>query len=90
MNAVAASKDAEVHEAFRAKLSEIGGAEAEADMARLPEAVVAGGKRALAVDDSKSMLALYRSILTSGGYEPLWLKTVRMHTHTLNSVKSLM
>ncbi|WP_421903423.1 HEAT repeat domain-containing protein [Maridesulfovibrio sp.] len=70
MNAVAASKDSEVHEAFRTKLAEIGGEEAEADMARLPEAVVAGGKRALAVDDSKSMLALYRSILTNGGYEP--------------------
>lgn len=70
MNAVAASKDSEVHEAFRAKLAEIGGEEAEADMARLPERVETGGKRALAVDDSKSMLALYRSILTNAGYEP--------------------
>ncbi|TIH12469.1 response regulator [Marinifilum sp. JC120] len=70
MNAVAASKDSEVHEAFRDKLVEIGGEEAEADIARLPEAAKAGGKRALAVDDSKSMLALYRSILTNAGYEP--------------------
>ncbi|WP_319778053.1 HEAT repeat domain-containing protein [Maridesulfovibrio sp.] len=70
MNAIVASKDAEVHEAFRAKLVEIGGEGAEADISRLPEAVEAVGKRALAVDDSKSMLALYRSILTSAGYNP--------------------
>ncbi|NDV27572.1 HEAT repeat domain-containing protein [Desulfovibrio sp. JC010] len=70
MNAVVASKDSEVHEAFRVKLAEIGGEEAEADIARLPEAVEVGGKKALAVDDSKSMLALYRSILTAAGYEP--------------------
>ncbi|NDV24901.1 HEAT repeat domain-containing protein [Desulfovibrio sp. JC022] len=70
MNAVVASKDSEVHEVFRAKLSEIGGEEAEADISRLPEAVKVGGKRALAADDSKSMLALYRSILTNAGYEP--------------------
>jgi len=70
MNAVVASKDSEVHEAFRAKLTEIGGEAADADIARLPEAVEIGGKKALAVDDSKSMLALYRSILTNAGYEP--------------------
>jgi CheY-like chemotaxis protein/HEAT repeat protein len=70
MNAVAASKDSEVHEAFRSKLLEIGGAQAEEDIARLPETATFGEKRALAVDDSKSMLALYRSILTSAGYEP--------------------
>lgn len=70
MNAVVASKDSEVHEVFRAKLTEIGGEDAAADIARLPEAVDVGGKKALAVDDSKSMLALYRSILTNAGYEP--------------------
>ncbi|CCO22621.1 HEAT repeat domain-containing protein [Maridesulfovibrio hydrothermalis] len=71
MNAVVASKDMVVHEAFRLKLVEIGGDEAQADIARLPEHVSGEGKRALAVDDSKSMLALYRSILTSAGYEPV-------------------
>jgi len=70
MNAVAASKDHVVHDAFRDKLREIGSEEAEADIARLPAKAAGEGKRALAVDDSKSMLALYRSILTSGGYEP--------------------
>lgn len=70
MNAVAASKDHVVHDAFREKLREIGGEEAEADLARLPERAVGTGRRALAVDDSKSMLALYRSILTGAGYEP--------------------
>ncbi|WP_027723318.1 HEAT repeat domain-containing protein [Maridesulfovibrio zosterae] len=70
MNAVAASKDHVVHDAFRDKLREIGGEEAKADMERLPERVQGQGRRALAVDDSKSMLALYRSILTNAGYEP--------------------
>lgn len=70
MNAVVASKDPEVHAAFRSKLAEIGGDVAEADIARLPEIVEAGSKKALAVDDSKSMLALYRSILTNIGFEP--------------------
>ncbi|WP_432734805.1 response regulator [Maridesulfovibrio sp. FT414] len=70
MNAIAASKDHVVHDAFRDKLREMGGAEAEADIARLPERAVGSGRRALAVDDSKSMLALYRSILTGAGYEP--------------------
>ncbi len=70
MNAVVGSKDPEVRVAFREKLAEIGSEEATADIARLPEMEESGGKRALAVDDSKSMLALYRSILTSNGYEP--------------------
>ncbi|WP_320171173.1 HEAT repeat domain-containing protein [Maridesulfovibrio sp.] len=70
MNAVAASKDHVVHDAFRDKLREIGGEEAEADIARLPVMDSGTGRRALAVDDSKSMLALYRSILTGAGYEP--------------------
>lgn len=70
MNAIAASKDYVVHDAFREKLRDIGGEEAEADIARLPERAGSSSKRALAVDDSKSMLALYRSILTNGGYEP--------------------
>lgn len=70
MNAVAASKDHVVHDAFRDKLAEIGGEDAIADMARLPEKVEGSERRALAVDDSKSMLALYRSILTNAGYEP--------------------
>jgi len=59
-----------VHDAFRDKLAEIGGEDAIADMARLPEKVEGSERRALAVDDSKSMLALYRSILTNAGYEP--------------------
>lgn len=70
MNAVVASKDSEVHEAFRNKLQEIGGDNAAKDIARLPEAEQDINRRALAADDSKSMLALYRSILTGSGFEP--------------------
>lgn len=70
MNAVVASKDSEIHGAFKAKLLEIGGDNAEKDIARIPAEVQEASLKALAADDSKSMLALYRSILTGCGFEP--------------------
>lgn len=70
MNAVVASKDSEVHNAFREKLMEIGGDNAKKDIDRLPKEVQEVSRKALAADDSKSMLALYRSILTGSGFEP--------------------
>jgi len=55
---------------FAARLAQIGGDRAQADIASLPKAQ-ATTRKALAVDDSKSMLALYRNILTDLGFEPL-------------------
>ncbi len=65
-----ASHDHELLEAFADRLKEIGGERALADAASLPKAQ-AGTRKALAADDSKSMLALYRNILTDLGFEPL-------------------
>ena len=70
MPALRLSKDAEILEAFGARLEEIGGERAQADIASLPKAQAAT-RKALAADDSKSMLALYRNILTDLGFEPL-------------------
>lgn len=70
MDALAESRDPEVLEAFREKLGEIGGERAEADLERLPKAKAAA-RKALAADDSRSMLALHRAILTDLGFEPL-------------------
>jgi CheY-like chemotaxis protein len=70
MNAVVASKDSEIHSAFRGKLLEIGGDNSTKDIERLPEETQDVLRKALAADDSKSMLALYRSILTGVGFEP--------------------
>jgi Response regulators consisting of a CheY-like receiver domain and a winged-helix DNA-binding domain len=68
--ALCQSNDPEILEAFATRLTEIGDERALADLAKLPQAKAAT-RKALAVDDSKSMLALYRSILTDLGFEPL-------------------
>lgn len=70
MEALRASRDQEILDDFGARLGEIGGDRAAADAASLPKAAAAT-RKALAADDSKSMLALYRSILTDMGFEPL-------------------
>lgn len=70
VDALAESRDAEIIAAFREKLEEIGGERAEDDLDRLPRAE-SGTRKALAADDSRSMLALHRAILTDLGFEPL-------------------
>jgi len=69
MDALIGSKDAQIIEEFRQILSEIGGDRAEGDIARLPQLSAATNK-ALAADDSRSMCAMHRAILTDLGYEP--------------------
>ena len=64
------SRDREVVEAFRAALAALGTPRAAADLARLPAARTAA-RKALAADDSRSMLALHRAILSDLGFEPL-------------------
>ncbi|MHC1701551.1 MAG: response regulator [Humidesulfovibrio sp.] len=64
------SQDAEILADFATRLDEIGTERAKADAQILPKARTAT-RKALAADDSKSMLALYRSILTDLGFEPL-------------------
>jgi len=64
------SQDPEILADFATRLGEIGTERAKADAASLPKAKTAT-RKALAADDSKSMLALYRSILTDLGFEPL-------------------
>ncbi|QGY39053.1 response regulator [Pseudodesulfovibrio cashew] len=70
IDALALSKDPEIVGQFREALAEIGGSRAEADMARLPD-IAGGGRKALAADDSRSMCAMHRAILTDLGYEPV-------------------
>jgi Response regulator containing a CheY-like receiver domain and a GGDEF domain len=69
MDALIQSKDPEIIEEFRAALTDIGGSRAEEDLTRLPQVAVAGGN-ALAADDSRSMCAMHRAILTDLGFEP--------------------
>jgi len=69
MDALAESKDPEVIGEFRTVLGEIGGDRAEQDMERLPQ-VATGAMKALAADDSRSMCAMHRAILTDLGFEP--------------------
>lgn len=69
MDTLAESKDAEIIEDFREILTQIGSDRAEADIKRLPN-ISAGTKKALAADDSRSMCAMHRAILTDLGYEP--------------------
>jgi CheY-like chemotaxis protein len=69
MDFLSQSRDPEIISDFHQVLSEIGGARAEADIARLPK-VSAGTHKALAADDSRSMCAMHRAILTDLGYEP--------------------
>ncbi len=72
VNAVCLSKDPVVVEAFREALSALGTDQAKAHAAKLPDVTAkAGAKKAIAADDSKSMLALYRNILTDLGVTPL-------------------
>lgn len=70
VDALRVSQDQEVLDAFSLRLDEIGSARARADAATLPRAKTAT-RKALVADDSKSMLALYRRILTDLGFEPL-------------------
>lgn len=69
IDALAQSKDPEIIEEFRAILDEIGGSRAEADLDRLPT-IASGTRKALAADDSRSMCAMHRAILTDLEFEP--------------------
>ncbi|GAB7023849.1 HEAT repeat domain-containing protein [Salidesulfovibrio brasiliensis] len=69
IDALSESRDPEIIEEFRSLLAEIGGSRADEDMARLPE-IETGARKALAADDSKSMCAMHRAILTDLGFEP--------------------
>lgn len=69
MDALTQSKDADIVNNFRDVLTEIGGARAEDDIARLPD-IAAGTRKALAADDSRSMCAMHRAILTDLDFEP--------------------
>jgi len=68
IDALAESKDPEIVEEFRIALSEIGGGRAEEDLARLPDISV-GTRKALAADDSRSMCAMHRAILSDLGFQ---------------------
>ncbi len=68
IDALAESRDPEIHEEFRAVLTDIGGGRAENDIARLPT-LSTGTRKALAADDSRSMCAMHRAILTDLGFE---------------------
>ncbi|OIO04423.1 MAG: response regulator [Desulfovibrionaceae bacterium CG1_02_65_16] len=70
MTALCQSQDQDILDAFAQRLKQMGTDAACADAASLPRAKAAT-RKALAVDDSKSMLALYRNILTDMGFEPL-------------------
>lgn len=69
IDALAESRDPEIVGEFRNLLAEIGGGRAESDMERLPD-LQSGARKALAADDSKSMCAMHRAILTDLGFEP--------------------
>jgi len=69
VDALAESKDAEIIEEFQILLTDIGGGRAEEDLARLPDITV-GARKALAADDSRSMCAMHRAILTDLEFEP--------------------
>ncbi|MBG0791760.1 MAG: response regulator [Desulfovibrionaceae bacterium] len=69
MDALSRSKDPEIIEEFRSILAGIGGERSEADLARLPK-VASGTRQALAADDSRSMCAMHRAILTDLGFVP--------------------
>ncbi len=69
MNALVLSKDPEIIEEFRTVLTELGSERSAADLERLPS-IDAGTRKALAADDSRSMCAMHRAILTDLGFEP--------------------
>jgi CheY-like chemotaxis protein len=69
---LAQSKDPEVVTTFRETLEEIGTQRAQADLAAVASIETdTAGLRILAADDSKSMLALYRGVITDMGHVPL-------------------
>lgn len=68
--ALGLSKDLEVVETFREKLTAMSGTQAKAALASLPKPETAQ-KKALAADDSRSMVALHRAVLSDLGFEPL-------------------
>ncbi len=70
IEALIQSKDPEILEDFRSLLSEIGGSRAEQDLAKLPTIFSSSTHKALAADDSRSMCAMHRAILTDLGFEP--------------------
>jgi CheY-like chemotaxis protein len=70
MHALRNSQDQEILDAFADRLDAMGCERSRQDARTLPTARKAT-RKALAVDDSKSMLALYRNILTDMGFEPL-------------------
>lgn len=67
--ALEGSNDPEIIEEFRNLLLEIGGSRAEADLERLPQPEAAS-RKALAADDSRSMCAMHKAILTDLEFEP--------------------
>jgi CheY-like chemotaxis protein/HEAT repeat protein len=69
VDALAESRDPEIVEEFRDVLAAIGGIRAEQDLDRLPSLTM-GTRKALAADDSRSMCAMHRAILTDLGFEP--------------------
>ena len=69
IEALVQSNDPEILSDFRELLGEIGGSRAEQDLARLPE-VATASRKALAADDSRSMCAMHRAILTDLDFEP--------------------
>ncbi|MGE4291483.1 MAG: HEAT repeat domain-containing protein [Desulfovibrio sp.] len=67
------SGDEEILQTFREALKKIGTERAATDLLHLAQAAAgrSSGHRALAVDDSRSMLALHRALLTELGFEVL-------------------
>ncbi|MDR3640762.1 MAG: response regulator [Humidesulfovibrio sp.] len=70
MDALRKSQDQDILDAFAHRLEQMGTDRSRDDAASLPK-IKATTRKALAADDSKSMLALYRNILTDLGFEPL-------------------
>ena len=66
---LAKSKDPDIFEEFRAVLVDIGDDRSKRDLNRLPQ-ISTGTRKALAADDSRSMCAMHRAILTDLGFEP--------------------
>ncbi|CCH49842.1 HEAT repeat domain-containing protein [Pseudodesulfovibrio piezophilus] len=69
INALNTSKDSDIIDEFRNLLKEIGTDRAQADIDTLP-VVFSGLRKALAADDSRSMCAMHRAILTDLEFSP--------------------
>ncbi len=69
IEALAKSKDPEIIESFMGVLTKVGGSRVEKDLARLPK-LSSVTRKALAADDSRSMCAMHRAILTDLGLVP--------------------